>query len=304
MFIFAGIGFSLLYLGLVSIVWRGSKTIDRQQVRINATNEELNGLNTALTASIVKLKVSQSQLYQSAKLAGIGELVSGVAHELNNPLAAILMYAELLREEVKDEGAIKHIEVLQKQTERATGIISNLLSFAHKHEPKKTRASINAAVTNSVELRTYEMSLNNTTISLDLDEALPETMVDSHQLQQVFLNLITNAEQAMVEVNGKGTISIRTRTLDGMILTTFSDDGPGIPADKLDRIFDPFFTTKDIGKGTGLGLSICYGIIKEHGGHIYVESVERKGATFTVELPVISGPVGLPSLLPENDEEL
>jgi two-component system NtrC family sensor kinase len=198
----------------------------------------------------------------------------------------------LLLEEVEDEGTRRYVQKLKGQTDRANTIVKNLLSFARRHEPRKSYISINECLTRTVELRAYELNLDNIQVILRLDDNLPKTMADFNQLQQVFLNIVTNAHQVMMEAHGRGMLVIQTKRLGDMMRIRFADDGPGIPADKLDRIFEPFFTTKDVGKGTGLGLSICYGIVQEHGGRIWAESEEGKGALFVVELPIIIGEDG------------
>ena len=257
--------------------------------------EEIAHTNLRLREAMEKLQVSQAQLLQSAKMAAIGQLVSGVAHELNNPLEAVSLYSEMLPGEVNKEKIKKFARVINQETDRAINIVNNLLAFARKREPRKSYISINESLANTVELRAYDLSVNNIKGTLRLAPDLPRTMADFHQLQQVFLNLITNAEQAIKEAHGKGSLVIETRKVPEMIQITFADDGPGIPAANLDRVFEPFFTTKGIGQGTGLGLSICYGIIKEHGGRIYVESGDGGGATFVVELPVVSEIAGCPA---------
>ena len=230
----------------------------------------------------------RAQLLQSEKLAAIGELVAGVAHEVNNPLMAVSGFSELLLEDVDDGSTREYLEIINKETDRAITIMRGLLSFARKHEPVKKYISINESLTSIVGLRVYELKLDNIEVVTKLDPDFPKTMADSQQLQQVFLNLITNAEQAMKEAHGKGRLVIETRAIDEMIQITFADDGPGISDENLARVFEPFFTTKDVGKGTGLGLSICYGIIRDHGGEIHVKSTEGEGTTFTIEIPVLS----------------
>jgi len=261
-------------------------SIEGEEKRRQA-DENIREANAQLRQALQQVEASQAQLLQSGKLAAIGELISGVTHELNNPLAAISMYSELLIEEVADEGIQRTLRKLKAQADRAGAIVRNLLSFARKHEPRKSYISINECVARTVELRAYELNLDNIQVVLRLDDSLPNTMADFNQLQQVFLNIITNAHQVMTEARGRGTLVIQTRRAGDMIQVRFTDDGPGIPADKLDRIFEPFFTTKDVGKGTGLGLSICYGIVQGHGGRIYAESEEGMGARFVVELPII-----------------
>ena len=244
--------------------------------------------NLQLKEALEQLKDSQAQLIESGKLAAVGELVSGVAHEINNPLMAISGYAKLLLEDVGEGVVHSGLETIQYETNRIIKIVRNLLSFARKHDPEKARISINQCLESILELREYEMSLDNIELVTILDPDLPDTMADFNQLQQVFLNIITNAEQAMIEAHGRGRLLIQTQQIDGMISVTFSDDGPGIAPDVLDRIFEPFFTTKDVGQGTGLGLSICYGIIREHAGNICARSTEGVGTTFVVEVPILA----------------
>jgi two-component system NtrC family sensor kinase len=222
-------------------------------------------------------------------LAAVGELAAGVAHELNNPLAAVLMYSQLLntRDDL-DETVRSDIDTVFKEAQRATRITGSLLSFARRQKPDKSPISINEVIEKSLELSTSQMKANNIEITRELERELPAIMADFYQLQEVFLNLINNAEQAMTEAHGRGSLNVKTEKSGEMIRIVFSDDGPGIAEGILKRIFDPFFTTKDVGKGTGLGLSICYGVVQEHGGHIYAESKPSKGATFVIELPVVS----------------
>lgn len=253
--------------------------------RIRETNDEL-------CRTLDQLKTSQAQLMQSEKMVAIGQLVSGVAHELNNPLMAISCLTELMLNYVEDEMAREDLQNLQRNTVRANTIVTNLLSFARKHEPQRKHISVNDSIQTVLNLRAYELNLDYIEIITDLDAALPNILADFQQLQQVFLNFLINAEQAMRAAHGRGTLLIRTEQVDEIIRITFNDSGPGIPVDVLDHIFEPFFTTKDVGKGTGLGLSICYGIIQEHNGQIYAESNESGGATFTVELPIMSNSVG------------
>jgi two-component system NtrC family sensor kinase len=170
--------------------------------------------------------------------------------------------------------------------ERASKIVKNLLTFARQEKPERKVTDVNLVLKRTLELRAYELKVSNIEVSTELTEDLPETMADPHQLQQVFLNLIVNAEQAMIDAHGKGLLRISTRSETGKLLIFFSDDGPGIPRENLRRIFEPFFTTKTVGKGTGLGLSICQGIIGEHGGRIDVVSTVGRGTTFIIELPV------------------
>ncbi|MCD6552423.1 MAG: GAF domain-containing protein [Anaerolineae bacterium] len=232
----------------------------------------------------------QAQLLQSGKLSAVGQLISGVAHELNNPLTSIMGYAELVQREASVDGAIKaDLRKIYEQAERSAHIVRKLLTFARQYPPMREKTDINRAIEKTIELLAYQLDVDNITIVRDLDPALPHTQADVHQLQQVFLNIINNAHQAMKQAHGRGTLTVRTRLVDEgqTIRITFADDGPGIPPSIITRIFDPFFTTKEIGEGTGLGLAICYGVVSEHGGRIWAKSEAGQGATFFVELPVM-----------------
>jgi two-component system NtrC family sensor kinase len=231
----------------------------------------------------------EQQLQLSGRLAAVGQLSAGVAHELNNPLAAVRAYAQFLaaREDL-DESVRRDVETIFRETQRACHITTNLLSFARKHEPDRTSICINEVVKESLELHAYRLRVNNVEVVTDLDPDIPCTMADFYQMQQVFVNLIVNAEQAMTGANGGGTLKIKTEQRGGKVCATFSDNGPGIPEESLTRVFDPFFTTKDVGQGTGLGLSICYGILEAHGGRLYATSNPGQGATFIVELPIVN----------------
>ncbi len=165
--------------------------------------------------------------------------------------------------------------------------MNNLLTFSRKSKPEKKLVGINGIIEKTFDLMSYQFQVNNIKIIKDLDPDLPKTMGDFHQLQQVFLNIVNNAFQAMMEESKGGSITVRTKRIEDMIFIEFTDTGPGIPKKNLNKIFVPFFTTKEIGKGTGLGLSIAYGIIKEHGGNIYALSELNKGTTFVIELPVV-----------------
>jgi two-component system, NtrC family, sensor kinase len=247
-------------------------------------------------------KLLQQQLIQSEKLSAIGELISGIAHELNNPLTGVMGYSQLLQlRKDLDERAKENLLKINNLALRCQKIVQNLLSFARKQKPERTLCAINDILEKTVDLRSYEFQVNNIEISRELDRNLPKTIADAHQLQQVFLNILTNAEQAMLEAHGNGRLVIRTHADDSntRIIVEILDDGPGIPESYLTRIFDPFFTTKEVGKGTGLGLSLSYGIVKEHGGNIYARSQLGKGSTFVMELPIIARLQAENNLAPE-----
>ena len=252
-----------------------------------------------ITEDITERKALQEQLIQSEKMAALGQLVSGVAHELNNPLTAVIGYSQLIaiKSDLSEKTKKDYLDNIASQGERAKRIIQNLLSFARQHKPEREPIIINQILEKALSLRAYDFKVRNIEIIKDFAPDIPITFADLNQLQQVFLNIVTNAEQAMTEAHGRGKLVIRTRfqsegngidkSEDGIIEISFSDDGPGIPKENLKRVFDPFFTIKPVGKGTGLGLSISYGIVKDHGGEIYALSEEGKGATFIIELPIL-----------------
>lgn len=230
------------------------------------------------------LRLTQEQLLQSEKMAAVGQLISGVAHELNNPLTAILGYSQLLTSsgEMGAQG-LEYSEKLYKQAQRTHRIVQNLLSFARQHKPERVPAQINQIIEDTLALREYDLRANNIRVHLGLDKDLPLTAADPHQLQQVFLNMINNAVDAILEHAKEGDLWVKTHENETGIVIEFTDSGTGVQ--EASRVFDPFYTTKPVGKGTGLGLSICYGIVTEHGGTIRVKNAPPHGASFTIELP-------------------
>ena len=256
----------------------GGFTLDRSD-EIGVLSKTLDDMNT-------KLKSSYDLLLHSEKMALMGQVVAGIAHELNNPLTIVIGNIQLMMMRELNEKNVQSLTRIKDGADRASRIVKNLLTFARQEKPERKPTDINVVLKKSLELRAYELKVSNIEVSTQLEPALPETMADPHQLQQVFLNLIVNAEHAMIDAHGKGLLRLSTRSETGKILIFFSDDGPGIPHENLRRIFEPFFTTKSVGKGTGLGLSICQGIIGEHGGRIDVVSTIGRGTTFIIELPV------------------
>jgi signal transduction histidine kinase/CheY-like chemotaxis protein len=227
------------------------------------------------------------QLLQAEKMAALGQTISGVAHELNNPLATILTWSERLASSQVDRETRRGLETILQQSERAARIVRNLLTFARKRHTTRTMVDFNAVVRETLALRAYDQRVSNISTIEALASGLPQVFADPHQIQQVLLNLIINAEQAMLASHGRGTLIVRTwhdLDRDAAILEV-SDDGPGVPPDVQNKIFDPFFTTKEVGKGTGLGLTVAYAIVQEHGGDIRISSEPGRGATFTVEVP-------------------
>jgi PAS domain S-box-containing protein len=235
-----------------------------------------------------KEKELQRELYRSSRLASVGELAAGVAHQINNPLTGVLGFSQRLLRKSTDQEVSQDLRTIYTEAERATKIVQNLLTFARRRQPNKQYSDINEILQSALELRAYELKTSNIEVITDLAPSLHQIMIDFHQIQEVFLNIMLNAEQVMTEANSGGRLTIKTEERKGYIRTTFTDDGPGIPAEHLDRIFDPFFSTREKKGGTGLGLSVCHGIITEHGGRVYARSKPGKGATFFVELPITS----------------
>jgi signal transduction histidine kinase/CheY-like chemotaxis protein len=227
------------------------------------------------------------QLLQAEKMAALGQTISGVAHELNNPLATILSWAERLSEKALDQGMRRGVDVILGEADRAARIVRNLLTFARKRQSTRAMIDINQVVTDTLALRAYEQRLTNIEVVTALASGLPEVFADAHQIQQVLLNLVINAEQAMGSAHGRGALVVRTWHDEerDVVAIEVSDDGPGVPDEARGKIFDPFFTTKEVGQGTGLGLTVAYAIVQEHGGRIRVETPEH-GAAFVVELPL------------------
>jgi signal transduction histidine kinase/CheY-like chemotaxis protein len=233
----------------------------------------------------------QAKLLQTEKMAAVGQLVSGIAHELNNPLTSIMGYGQLLLAHGLDPAQFSEASKVFHEAERARRIVKNLLYFARENEPERSRVNLNEIVERTLALRSYELKVEDILIECTLAPDLPETMADPYQMQQVILNLLVNAEQSLLQGRGKGKVQIRSRRVEGnRIAVDVSDDGPGIPREIVSRIFDPFFTTKPAGLGTGLGLSIVYGIVKQHDGEVTAENQPSGGARFTVELPVVEVP--------------
>ena len=232
------------------------------------------------------------RLLQSEKVATMGSLLAGVAHELNNPLAVVLGQCHLLRETAADPKTAERAEKISAAADRCRRIVKNFLSLARQQAKERNVISLNQAVTDAVELLAYELRTDNVEVSLALDEDLPVLWADGHQLHQVLVNIVANAHQAMRRQPEPRQISITTRSNPSrdQVYLAITDSGPGIPPEIRARIFEPFFTTKPAGEGTGLGLSLCRGIIEEHGGSITVESDPGRGTTFQLALPVLRGP--------------
>ncbi len=232
------------------------------------------------------------QLLQTEKMAALGQTISGVAHELNNPLATILSWAERLSQRADGDDLLKRgLDVILSESERAARIVRNLLTFARKRQSTRALVDLNEIVRETLALRAYEQRITNISVIPALAAGLPPIFADGHQIKQVLLNLLMNAEQAMLGAHGRGTIVIRTwhDSAKQQVVLEVNDDGPGVADSVQGKIFDPFFTTKEVGKGTGLGLTVAYAIVQEHGGRITLKSQRGAGASFFVEFPMSGG---------------
>ena len=246
----------------------------------------------------------ERKAHLASRLASVGEMASGIAHEINNPLTGVIGYAQLLIERDIPQDIKADLQVIHDGAQRVAGIVKRLLTFAGQQKPGLEYVNINDIIETTLALRTYELETSNIKVATYLDPQLPQTIGDGGQLQQVFLNLMINAEAEMKLAHGKGNLLIKTETVDNIIRISFEDDGPGMKKETLERIFEPFFTTREVGQGTGLGLSVCHGIVAEHGGTITVESQLRKGATFIVELPLVTKAEQLKLAEPDAEESV
>jgi PAS domain S-box-containing protein len=264
--------------------------VGRFSVNLSPMRDEQGAVTSIVVvmSDITDAATLQAKLMHAEKMAAVGQLVSGVAHEVNNPLTAILGFADLLMENPEiPETARRDLRVILQEAQRTKQIVQNLLSFARQMPPQKRPVQVNAILHRTVQLRAYDFRSRGAEVIEHLDEDLQQVVGDAHQLQQVFLNILNNAYDAVRDTGRPARIEIATANSGSLVEITFRDNGQGISS--AERIFDPFFTTKDVGKGTGLGLSICYGIVHEHGGEIACyNNLESEGATFTVRLPALA----------------
>lgn len=235
-------------------------------------------------------KQVEQQALVTAKLASVGELVAGVAHEINNPLTGVIGYAQLLADRQDVPQSVKEdLQKIYEESQRTVKIVQNLLRFARQYKPEKSLVDINELIERTLELEAYKLRTSNVGLSTKLATDIPLILADYNQLQQVLLNIMSNAQQAMAETKRKGKIMVTTGVIEDYVRISVADNGPGISPDNVTKIFDPFFTTKPVGSGSGLGLSVCHGIITEHSGNIYAESTPGKGTIFIIELPIATG---------------
>jgi signal transduction histidine kinase len=271
---------------LALLVFLRTHLADADRVRLLAHSER----------SVENLHRLQAQIVQSEKLVSLGQLAAGAAHEINNPLTAILGFSDLLADDpTLPEKARGTAAKIRDQARRTKTLVGNLLSFARQVPAERTLLDINTVATNAVQLRTLDLRSGKSRIELQLESVLPAVRGDGNQLMQVFFNIISNAVDAM-DVGEGGVLTVKTIRDRGNVCILFSDTGPGLK--EPHRVFDPFYTTKPVGKGTGLGLSICFGIVQEHGGRILCYNRQEGGAVFRVELPAVL------AALPARDSQL
>jgi two-component system NtrC family sensor kinase len=273
--------------GRIHQEWLDFLTTIASQVAIAIDNVKL---YQDLEQKVTELRRLQGQLIQTEKLSAIGELVSGVAHEINNPLTSVVGFTQLLLETTENPRDREFLEKIFSEAMSCSEIIRNLLTFARRHPAEKSFNNINDIVRKALELKRYQLETDGVEVIENLSDSIPPVWVDPHQMQQVFFNIVHNAHQALLEKKKLNTSSLRlaiaSEIRNGLVSISFHDTGPGILPDVLPKVFEPFFTTKEVGVGTGLGLSISYGIIKEHGGEILIENLFGEGVTFIVTFPI------------------
>lgn len=229
----------------------------------------------------------ERKAYLASRLSTVGQMAAGICHEINNPLTAVIGYSDLLTTKDLPEHIKQDLERIRDGGRRVASVVRQLLAFARSTKPAREMVDINDILSSTLRLREHQLEIANIEVLTNLAPGLPCILADAGQLQQVFMNIILNAETEMKLAHGRGTLVIETECIDDIIRILFKDDGPGISNENINRVFDPFFTTRRVGEGTGLGLSVCHGIITEHNGKIYAKSQQGKGVTFIVELPIM-----------------
>lgn len=284
-------------IGIMAVYYRRPRRLSEEESRVFLSLTQVSALAldkvrlyTELQANLQRLQETQTQLMQANKLKALGTLLSGMAHEMNNPLSTILLSVQLVKKlHVLSDPVRQQLDAIEEESKRASRIIRRSLMFARRRPPERQWGDLNQAVEAALSLQTPELDRNNIRVLRDLEPSLPPVWADLHQFQQVFLNLFVNATHAIKSAKGQGSLTVRTSRQGAEVCVEVSDDGPGIPPEHLSQIFDPFFTTKGAGEGTGLGLSLSLGIVESHGGRMYAKNLPGSGARFTVRLPIEAG---------------
>ncbi len=266
----------------------GGRTLERTARPVMADSAQSTGWVERYRESTSRSDLP-ARLFQTDKLAALGQMVAGIAHELNNPLTTVMGYSSLLLDRPLDGPSLADARRICQEADRAARVVRNLLTFAREAKFERSPVQLNEIVERTLRLCAYDLRRANITVETDLSPQLPLTLANPIQLQQVVFNLLVNSQQAISEAGRPGRILLRTRHGGGHVFLHLEDDGPGIPSELQSRIFEPFFTTKPVGVGTGLGLSIVSGILRQHGGEIRVSSVPGRGAAFAVSLPMAQG---------------
>jgi two-component system NtrC family sensor kinase len=256
----------------------------------------------AVARNVTEHVRAEEKLEATNRLALIGQLASGIAHEINNPITGVMAFSDLLMREHVSDDVKEAVQIIHEGAQRVSDIVRRLLRFARPQSRCQKCTDINAAIQATLDLQRYSLVADNIAVSTELDPELPRTMADEAQIQEVFHNLIANARAEMKIAYNGGNLFIRTQVVGDSIRISFNDDGPGISRDHMKKLFTPFFTTRPIGEGTGLGLSICHNIISEHNGRMYAESQLGKGASFVVEIPIV-GCESQPSIIQDVQSE-
>ena len=248
----------------------------------------------SVSRDITERKRTEARLNETSRIAAVGELAAGVAHEINNPLTSILLCTEFLADSNLPDEARADLKTISDSAQRAAKIVQNLLLFARRKDTEQVVLRMTSVLERALELKSYDFKIRSIKVRLTVEHDVPCSLIDDHQMTQVIVNVLNNAEQALAAFKNGGKIWIKVSVESGHVLTAISDDGPGIPADVLTKIFEPFFTTKAIGIGTGLGLSICHGIVQQHGGEMWAESTPEQKTTFYIRIPTVDEYVAVP----------
>ena len=247
----------------------------------------------SISRDITERKKTAEHLTEQSRLASVGELAAGVAHEINNPLTSIILSTELLSETELPVETMADLAIISNSAQRAAKVVQSLLLFARRENHQPEPVSLESVIDRALELKKPDFRVNNIDTIMDIEPDLPNCLADTHQMSQVIVNILNNAEHALVTHSGCGEITIKLRSTSDTVTLEIHDNGPGIESDLMHKIFEPFYTTKQPGEGTGLGLSICHGIVQQHGGEMWAESINREGTSFFIKLPVTKAAVGL-----------